>query len=377
MRSGTVAVDKPFVVVFTGYNQRAVISFVRSLEAIGIDYAIIASSPDDTIFLSKYREQVFVTRKTQDLDINAIIECIFEVQKKKRGRGFFIAPSTESLNRLLLANREKLKSAGGIVPLVEENLYKQISDKQSFTVLCARNGIKVPETYDELRVGEYPLYAKPKQYSADNGEVYCPSVINDATAHKIFNDTYGAQNFFFQQFINGPSYYLLYYFSMGKPVFKYSQRNLVQQPGGKSIIAALSSDLHKSKTSEQYEKLFAEIGFRGMVMIEVKAQDGEYYMIEANPRFWGPSQLFVDAGVNFFYELLVDYGLAERSQIVPHALNASRYFWGGGAKTDQTNTYYGYSEKKLKDEYSAWQAVDIYNRPDTIGIYKLEAGGSK
>ena len=31
-----------------------------------------------------------------------------------------------------------------------------------------------------------------------------------------------------------------------------------------------------------------------VVMIEIRINKENYYMIEANPRFWGPSQLFVD-----------------------------------------------------------------------------------
>ena len=34
-------------------------------------------------------------------------------------------------------------------------------------------------------------------------------------------------------------------------------------------------------------------------------------MIEANPRFWGPSQLFVDAGFNLFESFLFDYNIIE------------------------------------------------------------------
>jgi hypothetical protein len=36
-------------------------------------------------------------------------------------------------------------------------------------------------------------------------------------------------------------------------------------------------------------------GFYGLVMIEVKEYDNQFYMIEANPRLWGPSQLILDA----------------------------------------------------------------------------------
>ena len=47
-------------------------------------------------------------------------------------------------------------------------------------------------------------------------------------------------------------------------------------------------------------------------MVEVKHLSNKNYMIEANPRFWGPSQLFVDAGINLFEAFLVDNGLLNK-----------------------------------------------------------------
>lgn len=54
---------KKIVIVFSGYNQRAVISFLRTLEKNTICYAIIASSAQDTIFQSSYADKVEYVRK--------------------------------------------------------------------------------------------------------------------------------------------------------------------------------------------------------------------------------------------------------------------------------------------------------------------------
>ena len=57
--------------------------------------------------------------------------------------------------------------------------------------------------------------------------------------------------------------------------------------------------------------MLIQIGYYGLIMIEVKIQDGEYYMIEANPRLWGPSQLILDAGMDLFHRFALDNGLIE------------------------------------------------------------------
>ncbi len=110
-------------------------------------------------------------------------------------------------------------------------------------------------------------------------------------------------------------------------------------------------------------------------MIEVRQQGDQYYMIEANPRFWGPSQLFVDAGVNFFDALLYDQGVVE---ILPQMSSPDpevRYFWEGGlsVKDDYPAlAFHNYSSAQLFDEIGSWRNFDIYNRSDTQSIFERE-----
>ena len=104
---------------------------------------------------------------------------------------------------------------------------------------------------------------------------------------------------------------------------------MIQQPEGKSIVAAVSSDLHDSTEALKYEKLFKSINFHGLVMVEVRGVDNDFYMIEANPRFWGPSQLFVDAGMNLFEAFLNDYDVLEKINLQARK-KETKYFWFGG-----------------------------------------------
>ena len=160
---------------------------------------------------------------------------------------------------------------------------------------------------------------------------------------------------------------------------KFSQINYIQQPEGKSIIGAEESDFHLSQQSELYERLFKSVSFRGLVMVEVKQMNDKFYMIEANPRFWGPSQLFVDAGVNLFEAFLADYSVLP-SRPVLSSNYKTKYFWNGGIGYDDSRpqlVFHGYEKTEFDADFADWQAADVYNREDTKKLYEFEIRRNK
>ena len=82
------------VIVFSGFNQRAVISFLRTLEKNSVQYAIIAI-PNDLIKKTSYKEKVYSTRRTLDLNLEDIVTSIKSVQKEIICKEYVLAPSTE------------------------------------------------------------------------------------------------------------------------------------------------------------------------------------------------------------------------------------------------------------------------------------------
>lgn len=61
--------------------------------------------------------------------------------------------------------------------------------------------------------------------------------------------------FFCEEFIEGESLYLLYYFTKSGEVYRFSQVNYAQQTGGKSILAAGCATLHNDDISKEYENI--------------------------------------------------------------------------------------------------------------------------
>lgn len=365
------------VLVFSGFNQRAVIAFLRTLEKYDVPYAIIASSEKDTIFLSSYKDKVLAVRNKIELDLEDLNDTIHQVQSKIPNTKLVIAPSTEALNRFILNHREVFEVLDCEIPLVSEQLYTKISDKKTFAELCTKNRVQVPQEFYNLSLAKIPFVAKPKTYVSSDGIVNTPQLITKEFEKYSFQEKHNPDDFFYQEYISGRSLYLLYYFYKDRGLEKFSQENFIQQPGGKSILAAESSGFHNKGESLLYEELFKSVNFTGLVMVEVKEQKGLYYMIEANPRFWGPSQLFVDAESNFFAAFLFDAGLLQEKPIFKDAQH-TKYYWHGGVaeilKKQSSLAYHNYSAEKYEQEKSSWMKSDVYNRSDTKQLYAVETG---
>jgi predicted ATP-grasp superfamily ATP-dependent carboligase len=358
--------------IFSGYNQRAVIAFCREAKRLNIPFFIIAKSNDDTIFLTSFKENVVAIRSEKLLTLSDIDQCLCELTSKAPFSEFVILPSSEFLNRFFLEQRSYFKEKSISIPLVEESLYSLISDKYSFGKLCQKYNLTIPA---ELPISEpqiYPFVAKPRSYFSESlTKTLAPYLIFSEKDWNSFLSTENIGDFYFQEFITGSSFYLLFNFSSNGQCDAFSQENLIQQACGKSIILAKSATLHLEKIAHNYADMLIKEGFEGLIMIELKKNNGVYYMIEANPRLWGPSQLFVDAEVPIFENFIRNQGF----NIVSNTTKAkeSVYFWHGGMVEDMmlkhTLTYHDYTPKMLEDQIDQLFNKEIYLREDTKNIY--------
>ncbi len=368
---------KTFIIIFSGYNQRAVIAFLRTLRKNELqNYIIFASSSRDTILKTEYATHVESIRKKKELDLEEIKELIYFSQIKYRFKTFVIAPSTEVLNRFIIAHQTSFNNMGNINVLVDDVIYKSISDKKSFGDICKKKGIMVPKEIEFPHDWREPFVAKPIAYFDDKHSVYSPILIRTKEDYDAFNQKYPQSSFYYQQFVYGKSIYLLYYIlkeeNKNRKVFKFSQENLMQQSNGKSILAAIPSAYHEKDISKKFETILLELGYYGFVMVELKVCEKEEYMIEANPRFWGPSQLFVDAGMNFFEVFLKEYGFLDKEMYKWDADMDAVYYWHGGTVPWYPGNYpvfYEDFKEKYIDEVLVLLKHDIYRRPDTSQLF--------
>lgn len=381
------------IVIFSGYNQRAVIAFLRCLRKNNIEnYLIAAAGMEDSILKTAYKDKVFCVRKNKELnkgEIFGILEDIKSVYCKEK---ILIMPTTEALNRFMLEYRKELEERHITVPLVGKDLYEMISDKEQFYDVCKESSLLVPNVFEISEKFDTSYVAKPKKYQSRNGKNYSPFIVLTSQQHNDFISKYDRDDFMYQEYVVGESYYLLYYFSKEGKVYSFSQRNYAQQLNGKSILAAEPAHIHNEKIADDYIKLFQNLKFFGLVMVEVRKSEKGYYMIEANPRFWGPSQLFVDAGVRFFERFLNDYDNYKTiindidcgniindnndyKNVTDDSIDYNvKYLWSGGCREELTKTqddiWLSGGKENVYGRIEEFKLYDIYDREDTIDIFR-------
>lgn len=363
---------RPGLLILSGYNLRAVIALCRRATAAAIPFHVIAQNDRDPILLTGYRTRVFETRVSAQLDLATVVEWIRRLRSAHGYSSIVLAPSTEFFNRFALLHRRAIEEAGGIVPLVSERLYAQISDKQSFADLCASQGIEVPAVFDQLTPG-VPCVAKPKAYGAATSGQIKPYLVHTPDDLQHFVEREDPSRFFFQEFVDGHSLYLLAHLARNGAVTMCAQENLVQQSQGGSIILARAHDFHQHQDAQPYLQLLATVGFHGLIMIEVRrcARTGRHVMIEANPRMWGPLQFTLDQGVDIVGAWLADYGFP----VTPLAATPTRahYLWSGGLAGQPVScAFHNYSAERFAHDYPTLAKDDVFRRPDTQRLYEHE-----
>lgn len=362
-------------IIFSGWNVRAVLAFSRFCSKRNIPLGIVAKSENDPIFFTDYRSNVILKRSRSDIDLELFTE-LYKICQLKGYNNPVIIPSTEYLNRLLLEKRNEIEHIGFQIPLCKENLYCQLSDKKLFEDTCRQYGISVPEVYDSISPERIPFVIKPKSYFSQGKFITekPKPILSIEDYERVKNLDFS--NSYVQEFIGGYSYYLLCYFTKDGKYSVYSQENLIQQHDGLSVVSARSSNIHLDQRANKYIEMLKELRYHGLIMIEIRDYKGEFYMIEANPRLWGPSQLILDSHMDLFDRFACDFGFQEDFKTEQYEIN-TEYFWLGGIVETQRKHrdlafHNGYSYESLGRDFGICLQYDIFNRPDSINAFIKE-----
>jgi predicted ATP-grasp superfamily ATP-dependent carboligase len=198
------------------------------------------------------------------------------------------------------------------VPVAKKEIMEIAQNKMKTFEFAEKIGIPIPKTIyikdskDILTVSEtmnYPCVIKKTNFY-EGGVIYCNNKFElKENLNRLINKMKtGASYPIIQEYIEGPGTGFYGIFKDGKCINFFMHERIREYPttGGASTFAksVYSENLRKLGT-----KLLECLGWSGVAMVEFKKdnKDGNYKLMEINPKFWGSLELSYRAGINFPY----------------------------------------------------------------------------
>jgi len=343
--------------IFSGYNQRAVIALCRYFKSIDHPFVIVSSGIEDLIYLTDYKNNVVLERadKTLTMELFLRISSLY-------GDELVYCPTSEFLNTFVLENADSFQKIGIATGMPAKESYEKITSKwSSQELLKDLDYIKIIETL-EVDKAQVPCVVKPyKNVMLDR--VLYPFICYSQESLKEVKEQISKNEYFAQRFIDGQSYYFCAYLSRNGSFKGYWQENIIQQPDGKSIVLAKVCD-NPGLNEDALMDIISKVGYFGPLMIEfIKAQD-DFYYIEINPRFWGPLQLANDVNPEILDAYLEEWFGRTVTSIKTNT--SGFYAWNHGAQSQFLKKYPGIS--KLKNVKRLLLENDVYSKGGTINL---------
>jgi hypothetical protein len=161
-------------------------------------------------------------------------------------------PVGEIFNRWLLEGIEYNLLDGINFIGNDRTTYNLFSDKDSFLNLCKKNGLEIPKRLSaNFALDSEPFVKfviKSKKYEKNDLLSKGPILVENRETREILKRQYNFSkynDYIFEEYIEGLSYYYCALFKKDKKKLEFIQKNLIQQPGGKSIFLAIPSSLPK------------------------------------------------------------------------------------------------------------------------------------
>ncbi|MHB1907784.1 MAG: phosphatase domain-containing protein [Nitrososphaerales archaeon] len=173
---------------------------------------------------------------------------------------------------------------------------QQLASSLNILTPLTRIVCDVSELYSISKDIGFPLILKDTYGSGRNIIVRSPDMLEKAGV-KLHN--YSTGRVIAQEYISGEGYGFFSLFLHGKKKSSFMHRRIREATleGGSSTCAESFFD---EELAELGSKLLTDLGWNGVAMVEFKRdKQGQYYLLEINPKLWGSLDLAIQSGVDF------------------------------------------------------------------------------
>lgn len=291
------------VLILANENERASIACIRSLYNLDAEIYLAFSDNNmkNRVIFHRYIKKGYFSYCTSSRE--EFINSLISIQEKTGD--YYLFCFGDMLTRWVIESRPLVLEKGISFKAPELEAFDLMFKKSSFMECSVKFGLDVPA---EVPVAQYlgQKSSKDKFVIKARSNITCserilkaPILVESRGAfEKLKKLNLDLAAHFAQEYISGPGIYYCAYYETGDKKVHFAQKNICQQPGGKSVIKAIPCELPET-VIRKIDGMMKALDWEGVMMIELKQSKDKFYAIECNPRFWGPLQLSIDNGVNF------------------------------------------------------------------------------
>lgn len=355
------------ILILGSEGDRGAISIIRGLEDLNVNIfvAISKSKKYERLAYKKYSKTILYYEDSYfENFINSLIKFANIIG------GYYIYCLGDEKTEWLIKGKKELNINKIVFEAPGYESFLMMVNKPRFLKVASSFGLSIP---GEISVEEGINLLKHKESivlkAKDKNTLKkfkAPIIINKLKVLKQID--FEKYNFIIQNFIFGPSVYYSAYYRNGKKIAFFEQINLVQQPCGGSVLKAAPYKIDPSVIAKT-DEMFKSLDWSGVMMVEFKLCKGYYYVIECNPRFWGPNQLALDNGINYASLMLDKKNYVQRKKNNPIGYKwINGYIFGFISWIRGRGKFQKYSVKfQTKVRY-----YDLWNRKDTRLYFYFE-----
>ena len=304
-------------VLLTDGGYKNTLAAVRSLGKRGIGCYVLADGSKPVSAYSKYCAGYFTVGKPNSPDFveklqKIVIQNNFDV----------LLPIGFNSYKKIIEKQNELK-AYLTVPIVDPGRFRIAAAKDETMSFAHKQGVLTPKSYshDEVLSGavdSFPVVIKPAEESGIVSYARDQEALIGHYEQLTTNVGRNSQPPLVQEYIpgtNGFGFYALYW--QGQLITYYIHQRIHMYPrsGGASTMA---KTYYHEDIYEQGKKLLDALGWHGVAMVEFKRHqdNGKFYLIEVNPKYWGSLDLAIAAGAEIpYYHVMTalgrDFGINE------------------------------------------------------------------
>lgn len=310
----------PDAVVVPGIEAPSTVACLRSLGRRDIRTIVVSEDETTPGFASRYCDETVVAPDPDD-DLEGYGDLLLDLAHRPAVRT--IVPVREPDVYLLAKYKDTFAEHVG-TPWPDFDRLQTVQDRKRLFEIAREAGVGVPETrpltewddwnreaviksrYTIVVSDEADGAAYPTVRYHDPGEAPDTETVIREMGHEPL----------VQEYMSDPAEYGFFaLFDHGTPVVTFQHRQLraYKYSGGPS---AFRESVDIPELEDAGLRLLEQLDWHGLAMVEFKRHDGEFQLMEINPRFWSSLPFSVAAGADFpyqYYRLATDQPVEDQS----------------------------------------------------------------